>query len=155
MGSSCSGTRFLQLHSYAVAISVKVMEADIFECVAGDRHMDSTRSAGSFLAFCQVRNFRMTNNDCVVNSRTIFTIWALSSKYFKSCKVMIHMSLVLKPDVGSTDNFKSSLVVPCCERSQSCLSPLTITVTLADISSMRIISSMVTLSKDPKAIPTH
>jgi len=65
------------------------------------------------------------------------------------------MRLVFKPDVCTADNLKSSLIIPCCKRANSGLCPLTITVTLANIASVRIICSVVALTKDPEAIPSH
>ena len=68
---------------------------------------------------------------------------------------MIHVSLILQPDVDPGHDLEASLVVPCCEASNSCLSSASIAVSILPGSGVRVVGGVVTLSKDPESVPTH
>ena len=68
---------------------------------------------------------------------------------------MVHVSLIFQSNIGSTDNLKSSFVVPGGERPNSSLGSLSIAISVFYISSVRVIGGVVALTKDPESIPSH
>ena len=117
-------------------------------------------------------NLAVADDERVEDSRTITTVRTSSLEDFVGAEVVVHVHLVLQPNVGAGDNFETSLIVPSGERSNPeyhkaiktdvaklqnipGLSPVSIAVTILRIARMRIVAHVVALTKDPEAVPTH
>ena len=163
---------FLMTCHYGLGLCSKVDESDVLHGVSSQRNVSTSWSDMLLPARNHLGNLAVADDERVEDSRTIATVRTSSLEDFVGAEVVVHVHLVLQPNVGARDNFKSSLIVPSGERSNPeyhntiktdvaklqmipGLSPVSIAVTILWIARVRIVAHMVALTKDPEAVPTH